>query len=373
MTKLALMQKGSSKHEFPHWSEVLSVLTYASNLDIFDDVEFCHYRKISQENEYVDPLDRHHSCFTKKDFNSDDPLIVNGSLHLETSPMSYGTIPYRKFHYKIAMEHTTGYSPWDFLQMVDLAAISRDDPDAAGNCYLRFLMNEKFYNRFMNVDWTDTQFPSFETYKSKIHSLMNSGHIKLERYEPSQYWLDKVVTDIIPSQNICVVLNWCNFKKASLVREVVDRCVLIHKVTGLDIDLKLHAYCKPSFLKYFEQYDFIHILDYFSSNKYEIMDKYETYFVDGTGFGYECAYRNYKNHRNVNIFYFNGLASESDGFGGIIDLGAIPEFNLTDFVDGQRISNFNQEIIDESFPHCPGFVPDDVMEIVSSNYTDMVR
>jgi hypothetical protein len=235
--------------------------------------------------------------------------------------------------------------------MVDLANISRDDAVKAGNCKLRFLMNSKFYNRFMQVDWKSVGFDDYELYKSIIDKSISDGYVSLESYEPTQYWLDNVqprVTEL--SDHLCVVLNWSNFKKAKYVNLIVDICIKLHNYTGKDIDIKLHSFCKESFLKYLSKYDFIHVIPYLDSFKYDIMDKYDTYFVDGTGFGYECSYRNLIRNRRVNIFYFNGLPAESNEFKGIIEMNSIPTHNVDEFLSGVDSSNFDSKIIEESFP-----------------------
>lgn len=361
---IALMQKGSSKNEFPHWSETLSALTYATEQKADELVEFCHYRKITPENWYIDPLGKVQKSYTQGDFSKDTPLIVNGSIHLETSPMSYGVIPYNKFKYKIAIEHTTGYSPWDYLQMVDLANISRDNPKDAGGCKLRFLMNKKFYNRFMKVDWNSVGYSDYENYKPIIEQSIKDGYVKLESYEPTQFWLDTVPTKVglEQSNHICLVLNWANFKKGKYVQQIVEICRDLHKYTGLDIDIKLHSYCKESFLKYFEAFDFIHIIPYLNTSKYDIMDKYSLFFVDSTGFGYECSYRNMKKGRNIDIFYVSGLPAEDTEFRGTKFMGVNPVYTHIDFLNGVTHSNYPEDVIKESFPH-KGNAFDNIKEV----------
>lgn len=359
---IALMQKGSSKNEFPHWSETLSALTHA---DSVDKIEFCHYKTIKPEDRYVDPLGKVHECFTQGHFNPDTPLVVNGSIHLETSPMSYGVIPYNKFKYKVAIEHTTGYSPWDYLQMVDLANISRDDPEKAGSCKLRFLMNHRFYSRFMAVDWCKYGYDDYEKYKEIIEKSIKDGFVKLESFEPTQFWLETVPVNYRDqSDHICVVLNWANFKKAKYVQKIVEICRELHKNTGLDIDIKLHSYCKESFLKYLEAFPFIHIMPYLNVSKYDIMDKYNLFFVDSTGFGYECAYRNKYNNRLVDIFYMSGLPAEDTEFRGTKFMGVNPVYDQNDFLQHKvSHSNYSADIIERTFPHKHSTSEEDITEV----------
>lgn len=349
---IALMQKGGTKNEFPHWSETLSALTYATDQSDNKLVEFCHYRKIKEEDWYIDPLGKKHEVFTQGEFNKDTPLVVNGSIHLETSPRSYGIIPYNHFLYKIAIEHTTGYSPWDYLQMVDLANISRDFPEKAGNCKLRFLMNYKFFDRFTKTDWKSVGYDDYENYKDIIYQSIEDGYVAVEQYEPTQFWLEVVPVKITNcSDHVCLVLNWANFKKASYVQDILSLCKRIHTYSGLDIDIKLHSYCKESFLKYFNDYSYIHIIPYLNCSKYDIMDRYSLFFVDSTGFGYECAYRNQINNRKVDIFYVKGLPAEDDQFRGTIYMDVNPIYNHTDFLTGHDHSNYSESVLQESFPH----------------------
>lgn len=337
---------------FPHWSEVLSALTYATEQTDGNLVEFCHYKKIGEELWYVDPLGKQHRPYTQGEFAKDTPLIVNGSIHRETSPLSYNKIPYNHFKYKLAIEHTTGYSPWDFLQMVDLALISRDDPENAGHCRLLFQMHSKFYDRFMGVDWKAHNKPIYENYKSVIAEAVEQNYVKTETMELAQFWLESVPRTITEeSDRICIVLNWANFRKAAYVMKIVELCKQLHEYTGLDIDIKLHSFCKESFLKYFTALEYVHIIPYVGASKYDIMDKYKYYFVDGTGFGYETAHRSKFLGRDVNIFYVEGLPAEDNEFEGIVQMNAIPEVSHTQFLGGTDRGNFSAEILDETFPH----------------------
>lgn len=368
------MQKGSSKNEFPHWSETLSALTYATQ-DENNLVEFCHYKKIKPEDLYVDPLGKTHLCYTQGDFDKTTPLVVNGSIHLETSPMSYGVIPYNKFKYKIAIEHTTGYSPWDYLQMVDLANISRSNPKDAGNCKLRFLMNQRFYDKFVSVDWKSVGYDDYEKYKDIIQGLIEDGYLKLESYEVTQFWIEKVPvnSNLEKSDHICLVLNWANFKKASYVMQIVELCTKLHEYTGKDIDVKLHSYCKESFLKYFTQYEFIHIMPYLNVSKYDIMDKYSIFFVDNTGFGYETSYRNKYNNRKVDIFYVEGLPAEDNEFRGTKYMDVSPQVSQNEFFAGNHNSNFSQDLIRRTFPHtCKSDeIPNEVRSMIVKNCEEL--
>lgn len=351
---LALLQKGSSGSEFPHWSETLATLKYFNKDN--DDIRFCHYKRIPEDELYVDPLGIKHECFTRKDFDHDNtPLVVNGSIHLETTPLSKGKIPYNSFKYKVAINHTSGYSPWDYLQMVDLAHISESDKIGtySAGCHLAYIMPKKFYDRFMSTDWTTTQYPNYESYKQRIHYLKSVGHIVVGEYEPTQFWLHNVPrTYNIKLDTICVALNWSNFKTMRSVNKIISRLIDLYNSTGLNIDLKLHSYCKESFLKEFNKYDFINVLKYDEVSKYNIMDHYNYYVVDGTGLGYETSYRNKLFGREVNIYYFNGLESETNEFAGVVELGAIPTHTIDDVIaNGLISSNYPSDIIDESFPH----------------------
>lgn len=368
---IALMQKGSTKNEFPHWSETLSALTYATDQSDDHKVRFCHYRSVAPEDMYIDPLGTTQICYRQKDFSDDTPLIVNGSIHLETSPMSYGIIPYNKFKYKVAIEHTTGYSPWDYLQMVDLANISRDNPEKAGHCKLIFMMNKKFYDRFMKMDWTSVGYDDYEKYKSIIDQSIKDGFISLERYEPTQFWLQSVpLSSHEVSDHICVVLNWSNFKKGKYVRIILDKCKKLHELTGKEIDVKLHSYCKESFLKYFDEYPYIHIIPYLNTSKYDVMDKYNLFFVDSTGFGYECAYRGIVTNRTKDIYYMNDLPAEDCEFRGTKYMGVNPVHTYDDYIasSGLLKSNYSEDVINETFP-----ISVDAKSSIISTYDTIIK
>lgn len=351
--KLSLLNK------FPHWSEVLAVLNYSDLKG--EEIPFVSHKWLSEDELYIDPLGRKHSSVTSKYAGSEDrALVVNGSIHLETFPLSQGKIPYINQPYKVAIEHTTGYSPWDVLQMVDLAEISyKNDPEWAQGSKLIFLMYKKFYDRFMKTDWTSFSKQYYEEYKEKIDFLVDKGFVIPTYIEPSQFWLENVKSSITEkSDNICIEVNWCNLKRASHAKKMYDTCKRLHDYTGKDIDIRLHSYTSESFLKYLD-YDFIHLYPYDSISKYDIMDKYKLYFVDGTGLGYETGYRNYLHNGKkmdgigVDIFYLNGLDSDEPhhGFDGIVQMGATPDYNLDDFLRGVDHSYFSEQIIKESFPH----------------------
>lgn len=361
-------------HKFPHWSETLSVLKYA-NISGDKYVDFLANKK---GEIYTDPLGNNHKVYSKGGFNHEDLFICNGSVHLETFPLSVGKIPYSYFPYKIGIEHTSSTVIFDHLAMVDLAKISADDPENAQGSKFIFFMYKKFYDVFMNTNWDNTALSEKCNYYKNdlIPELIDRGYIKVVNIEPTQYWLEIVPHHYSEGRqdDICIVLNWSNFKKASYVQEILKRCVELNKYSGKDIYLKLHSYCKEAFLKYFEPYEFIKILPYESVSKYDVMDRFTTYFVDGTGFGYELSYRAKFFGDNINIFYMEDLPAENNEFAGLLDMyldgsiSTIPQYNYKDFISGKSNSNFNPELINRYFPHVPGSdIPDQCYRILTEN------
>lgn len=349
-------------HKFPHWSEVLSVLSYSDQLN-------CEFLGCKRGVEYEDPLGKKFTTFSKSHFSRDTPLIVNGSIHLETHPMSVGKIPYSALPYKIAIEHTTGYSPWDCLQMVELAEISaKGDPEYAQGSRVLYLMNKKFYDRFMKVNWISYGKQYYEDWKPRISCLVDKGFVVPTPIEPAQFWLENVDVnrEVEKSDHMCICLNWCNLDRVVKIKKIVEICKEIHDYTGKDIDIRLHSYSREGLFHFLEELPYVHLIPYLSMSKYEVMDKYENYFVDGTGLGYETAYRNMFKDREVNIFYLSGLPSDEEhqGFDGIIEMKAVPEYTYKDFIKGEDHSNFSYEVIKESFPHTTGLVPDQCASII---------
>lgn len=336
-------------NKFVHWNEVLSVFVYSEKP--------ARFVAKTQKEDYTDPLGFVHKSHTQGDFDFDNSvMLVNGSVHLETMPLSYNKIPYTKFPRKLAIEHTTGASPWDFMQMVDLAMISKKgDPEYAQGCHLTFLMYKKFYDYFMKADFTDTHRGKevFDNYKRIIDEEVQGNHkyINLVNIEPSQFWLDMVPHRVTQVNNdaICILMNWCNFKKASDVLKIAQMCEQLHNVSGKEIHLKLHSYCKESFLKYLSA-PYIKVLPYDSVSKYDIIDQYNTYFVDGTGLGYELGYRR-RNDPNCQIFNVTGFDSEYNQFEGVKCMGVLPINDQNDFVKGCRQSNYPDGVIRSFFPH----------------------
>lgn len=340
MKQLALL------HKFNHWSEVLSVLTYSTDVT-------CQFVGAKKDVEYSDPSGQVHTTKRRGVFDSGTLMIVNGSIHLETFPLSKGKIPYTSFPYKIAIEHTSGYSPWDFLQMVELAEISASKSEDAQGSTVLYLMNRKCYERFMNVNWSALGKDYYEAWKPRISAMIDQGYIKPEFIEPAQYWLQTVSKSRRPlSDHICLCLNWCNLNKVSKIKQIIEICERLHKYTNRKIDIRLHSYSRDV-TKYFETIPYITLIPYESMSKYDLMDIYSDYFVDGTGLGYEIAYRNKFYERDINIFYLKGLSSDNPlgGFDGIVEMGAAPRYTHEDFLNGQLTSNFSDEVIKESFPH----------------------
>lgn len=344
-------------HKFPHWSEVLSVLTYSTE----KDSEFVFYKR---GETYQDPLGNLHTIYPKGHFSKEDVMIFNGSIHLETHPLSVGKIPYSCLPYKIGIEHTTGYSPWDYLQMVDLAEISASGSSDAQGSKVVFAMNHKFYHRFMETPWEEYKKDYYEVYKEKINRLVDQGYIVPTLMEPAQYWIEEVppyLGEVSP--NICICLNWCNLNKVVKVQQVVEICKKLHDYTGKSIDIRLHSYSREGLFHILEELPYVNLIPYLSMSKYEVMDKYELYFVDGTGLGYEIAGRCKIRRRNVNIFYLNGLSSDDShgGFDGIVEMGATPLHDHLEFLSGETCSNYSDRVVEESFPHTSS-VPDEVRQ-----------
>lgn len=365
MSKFALL------HKFPHWSEVLAVLSYADN----SNVEFVHHKR---GEVYKDPLGREYECFIKSHFDpSETTLICNGSIHLETHVLSRGKIPYAALPYKLAIEHTTGYSPWDFLQMIRLAEISATEPENAQGSKVLYAINDKCCKRFLATDWIAAGKPYYEEWKPRIEEMIRRGYVVPTEIEPAQFWLENVphTEGLEHSDHICLCLNWCNLNKVTKVKHIVELCKLLHTKSGKEIDIRLHSYSRESLFHILDALPYVHLIPYESMSKYDVMDKYDMYFVDGTGLGYEIAYRNCYNNRPIDIFYLVGLSSDEElgGFDGIRNMGATPIFTHEDYLDGiTEHSNFSNEVIRESFPHTPGNVANECYEIMQ-RLSEVVR
>lgn len=361
--------------KYPHWSEVLSVLRYSDS-----SIPFVSHKRVKESELYVDPLGNLHDNYmttTEASKLFKEPvLVVNGSIHLETHPLNRGKIPYKSLPVKLAIEHTTGYSPWDYLQMVDLVEISmKRGEDSQGSTVL-FAMNKKFHDRFMKTDWKSFNKDYYESYKDKIKLLTDKGYIKVESFEPAQLWLEKVgeTNQQVFSDRICLCLNWCNLNRKYKVDKLITICKELHNYTGLDIDIRLHSYTSSFFLSYFDNLDYVHLILYKEMSKYEIMDSYNIYFVDGTGLGYEIAYRNYFKNRPVDIFYLEGLNSDlpHEGFDGIVEMGAVPQYSYKDFIRGESHSYFDPEVVRESFPHRQSHVIHELSAMMSRLANDAI-
>lgn len=342
--KLALLRRN-----FKAWTESEAVLFYNT---VGVECQFVN-RTPSKVKEYTDPLGRVEEIHPYRDFNFDeDVMVVPGDVQRQTHPMSYGKIGYKEFKYKISTTHTSGWSPWDYLAMVELSKMSRDCPKDAGGCHMINIMNEKFYKYFMRVDWSETV-PKYEEYKPIIESLINDQYICLDRHEPSQYWLNSIPKQCITRvDEIGVALNWANFKTKTNVLRIVDKLKKLHDATGKLINIKFHPYLKPSYIKLFSEYDFIKTYTFEEMYKYEFTDKYTAYVVDGTGLGYEVAYRSKLYGDNIDIYYFDGLDADKVEFLGITDMGVVPEVSVSDLIlDPSLHSSFPKEVLELTYPY----------------------
>lgn len=371
--KLCMLDK------YPHWSEVLSVITYADNPES-KEIPFVSRKWLSEDEYYVDPLGKKYTNTVTSGYaaNEDRVLLINGDIHLDTHPLNKGKIPYVKLKNKLAIEHTTGYSPWDFTHLIDLVRISlgmyeNDNEDSCGSNVI-YAMNKKCYDRFIKVDWNAFGRDYYAKYIPLLENFVAKGRIIPTAIEPSQFWLENVShsKDLELSDHICLCLNWCNLDKAEYVKNLAVLCEKLHKYTGRDIDIKTHPRSRDSFLlshhKHIDYLPYVHIIPGTQMSKYDLMDKYNLYFVDGTGLGYETAYRNYYNNRDVDIFYISGLPSDEKyhGFDGVPQMGAIPMKDQNDFLSGVDKSNYPIEVIKEGFPHTPGNVPNECYEILTN-------
>lgn len=373
--KLALINK------FNPWNEVLSVIKYSDKIDS----DFCSAKKVTKEGTYMDPLGRSYENFIKSDFSKDDVMIIPGDVHRQTHPLSYGQIPYGYFSRKVALTHTCGWSPWDYLSMIELALISKNDPEKAHNTKLVYMLNNKFYNKFMSIDWTKTEFGrEYEDWKFKIEETLNSGYVTLVDLEPSQFWLDRVGSKW-RSQNsnkikgvVGVGLNWANFRSAKNVEYIASKLLEIHKVTGLKFHLKMHNSPQSKYqnrLAPLINQGVLVYSEFKDIDKYDFMTKYDTYLVDGTGLGYETSYLNYDNP-NYNIYYFEDLEASHIQFGGVDEMGAIPLGTTKDLMKGNK-SNYSDEVLKSTYPHergsdIPNIFVDNILKTVDHINTNLL-
>lgn len=343
------MELALLRRNFTPWTESEAILFYNT---VGVECKFVN-RTPSKVSHYVDPLGRVEEIHPYRDFDfKEDVMVVPGDIQRQTHPMSYGKIGYKEFNHKISTTHTSGWSPWDYLAMVDLSRMSRDCPDDAGGCHMVNVMNEKFYKYFMRVDWSKIV-PKYEEFKPIIESLIKDKYIYLDRHEPSQFWLnsiDKQCTSRI--DEIGIALNWANFKTKLNVLKIVDKLVQLHEATGKLINIKFHPYLKPSYIKLFSEYDFIKTYTSEEMYKYEFTDKYTAYVVDGTGLGYEIAYRSKLFNEDVDIYYFDDLDAEKNEFLGIREMKVVPEVTISELIQDPTLhSFFPKEVLELTYPY----------------------
>lgn len=342
--------------KFPHWSEYLAPLGYGLTEK---DFSFLSFKK---GPDYVDPLGTAHKIHTKGWYDGNDQrpdiFLCSGDIHRQTHPLSVGTVPYDQFTRKIVLPHTVGLAPYDVHANGELAALT-GHPGAKG-AKITDIVKGAFVRRFMNTDFHDDQTfyvrPTKERvnlneFKLKLAEWIGEGSTVVRDIEPSQFWLDSVPVrqECINDKYVGVALNWCSLRSAAYCNHIFDQ--LQHAAQRLNkvFVVRMHSYARDFDGSKWPYLDF-RMAD--GMSKYDFMDSFMNYVVDGTGWGYECAYR--RRNSGVNFYQIKTLCNQ-DEFSGIEEMDVLPVHNLGDWVRNPGLqSNYPAGLIADVFPHVPG-------------------
>lgn len=346
---------------YPHWNEVSAVPMNSDLLEMY----FMN-TKSRKPLEFTDPLGRnHYKSISRFEINSEDTcLLICGNVQRWTHPLNKGKIPYTGIHDKIFTGHTTGYSPWDQVDMVELALMKFDNPENNLGTNGIYLMPNKFFRRFISIDW---RIDKYKKLKDDIFRGLDKKTIILCDYEPFQYWIDNIPrrVDRRDPDTIGVALNWSQFQTRSNLEKIREDLIRINRSTGKRIHIKYHNSYKKDFESFTKDLDFIVHTRFEDLDKFTFMDMYETYIVDATGFGYELAHRVRRFNDDVSIFYFDGLEASRDEFLGVEEMGVVPTKTHEDLIKGSTKSWYPLGVVEESFPYSDSvFVPDELCKVI---------
>lgn len=334
--------------KFDHWNEYSSVVTYADPAPM--NMRYFKVPSKSKDTEYIDPNGTVHVGVSRSEITPDDYILIAGDVQRWTHPLSEAKIPYKKCPKKIFISHTSGWSPWDQEAMIELALMQFKDPVAAQHCSGVYFMSKKFYNKFMQIDWKNE---AYITLRNDINECISRGVLIIDDYEPSQFWLSQKPQQVKERNPdiIGVALNWCEFLSKTSKNHLRSELQRIHEATGKKLHIKMHHFSK-NFRFYIRGMEDYIIFDEFEDlDKYKFMDMYETYLVDGTGLGYEIAYRARLHNTKVNLYYFEGLEGRNDQFLGIEEMGVLPVHTHNDLINGCSSSNYPSWVIDQTYPY----------------------
>lgn len=349
--------------KFPHWSEYLAPLGVGLPEDQFSFLSF------KSQPDYVDPSGKSHPIRVKGWYGKEvktDIFIASGGIHWQTHPLSINTVPYDKFQRKLITQHTTGWSPYELYQNASIAALT-GQPGAKG-AKITDLMKRGIYERFMATDFGDEEIyfrlPNekwkFSDLQVFIKKCVDDGTSVLVDMEPSQHWLDVIprTVEVRDSKYVGVAVNWCSIKTKAYLNFVLQQLNDAAQKLGKIFVLRMHNYSDPFDTSLFP---FIEIED--KLTKYEFMDAFHNYVSDGTGLGYEIAYRNH--NLPVSIYHIHTHCYEKE-FKGTDVMEVLPVVDVLQWADNPTLVSWYPEgVLAQTFPHSQNSdIPQQCREVI---------
>lgn len=330
ITKLAI------HHKFDHWTDYLSPLEYAR------DVDLTIFSK--SKLPYRNPEGKIRS-FDKISSDSQNRIyLCDGSIHLDTHPLAYGTIPYtNKFHiYRILGQHTTGYSAWDQRNQSDLVNIAKRDYQID----LKYFMHKRFIKRFNKLDESLLS-DEYKSFKEFMNEGLYNGSIIEYDFEPYNFWIERDlarnprILEKPLNRTFLLALNWCNMKSAIKMQKIYA-CINTLLSKGFSVKFPLHNNVKRSVKSGLVAYPTkIFGKDYWMNGITDII-------TDGSGLGYEAYRYNQLRNNEINVYNFEEIGGSPE-FAHIQEMGTLPSKNWTSWNESSRYpSGIISEIFDTS-------------------------
>lgn len=293
---------------------------------------------------------------------SETVLVISGDIDRNTHPLSKDKLQYSNYNNQIMTTHTIGYSPWDFTNYIDYTYKFQSDIN------IMYLIEDKLYNRFSAVDWSNTEYPFYQDHLDKLNKLIDLGRLSITNYQPIQYdiWHNYQIYDNLSDRYksssdrdnvIGVALNWCNISKSSRCKELLRDLELIHNLyPEKKFVIKNHHNTNSRLYNLVKSIDYIEIYSDSELAKEDFISMCNYYLVDDTSLGYEISYIRNKltNDNRCDIYYIDSFSSIAEEFQGVEYMGDIrPKYSTSDIINESTLmkSDYNEEVISESFPH----------------------
>ena len=334
-------------HRFNHWTEPSAVLLMN---DLYPTM-LCT-NKLPECEKYVSPTGSQYTVFDQMEVtpSMNAVYIHQGDIHRQCSKEKQGKINAPHVKRQLVLPHTVGLAPYDVYANLTYAELSNEDVKITN------VMKKSHYDLIMEGDFLDNESfyerPTDERVLLKdMRELMvrsvGEGRTEFFDLEPEEYWLNLFPkTKKRESNSVCVALNWCSVRDDRHSDYLIERLKRLRNVICplYTITIRLHSFdqgVKEKFMKEGFQIEE-------EMSKWDSMDTYEVFIVDGTGYGLEASYRGWKD--GVRVFNLRSLCQNQE-FGGLEQMMVYPTRPLAAFISNPEIhSNYPEWLMDVAFP-----------------------